>query len=100
MRRGIVLCASHHTAERQRLLCQRRLKGTCPMSTPSAGWYADPQNNSVQRYWDGETWTEHTSPAPSMVPAVVPNGLPLAPVEAQVSPRTMIASDKRDAPVQ
>jgi len=33
-------------------------------ATP-AGWYLDPQttDGSLQRYHDGETWTEHTAPA-------------------------------------
>lgn len=25
-----------------------------------AGWYQDPQNNGLMRYWDGQQWTEHT----------------------------------------
>jgi hypothetical protein len=30
-----------------------------------AGWYQDPHNPAQQRYWDGQTWTEHTHvPAP------------------------------------
>lgn len=28
-----------------------------------AGWYQDPHNQSQLRYWDGETWTEHTHAA-------------------------------------
>jgi len=31
---------------------------------PPAGWFADPQNPSQLRYWDGATWTEHTHPNP------------------------------------
>lgn len=26
---------------------------------PPAGWYADKQNPSVKRWWDGQTWTDH-----------------------------------------
>lgn len=33
---------------------------TIPTQTP-AGWYDDGSGN--QRYWDGEKWTDHTSPA-------------------------------------
>ena len=32
------------------------------MSTP-ANWYPDPQDPSLQRYWDGTAWTEHVAPA-------------------------------------
>jgi hypothetical protein len=28
-----------------------------------AGWYPDTTNPTVQRYWDGATWTDHTAPA-------------------------------------
>ena len=35
------------------------------MSTPS-GWYTDPEDPTRQRYWDGQSWTEHrTDPAPA-----------------------------------
>jgi hypothetical protein len=27
----------------------------------AAGWYPDPQNPAIQRYWDGFRWTEHTA---------------------------------------
>lgn len=27
-----------------------------------AGWYDDPQDDSILRYWDGVQWTNHTSP--------------------------------------
>lgn len=30
------------------------------MATPAAGWYQDPQNASMKRYWDGTQWTEQT----------------------------------------
>ena len=32
---------------------------------PVAGWYADPAAPDAVRYWDGDRWTEHTSPAPA-----------------------------------
>ncbi len=32
------------------------------MSTP-ANWYPDPQDPTLQRYWDGTAWTEHVAPA-------------------------------------
>ncbi len=35
------------------------------MTTPPtpAGWYPDPEQAGLLRYWDGGTWTEHRSPA-------------------------------------
>ncbi len=27
-----------------------------------ANWYPDPSDSSLQRYWDGARWTEHTAP--------------------------------------
>jgi hypothetical protein len=32
------------------------------------GWYPDPQNQSVVRWWDGQTWTMHTQVAAAMRP--------------------------------
>ena len=29
-------------------------------SAPAAGWYADPSGQHALRWWDGDTWTEHT----------------------------------------
>jgi hypothetical protein len=36
---------------------------------PAAGWYADPDGQPIQRYWDGTAWTEHTRPAPDFTGA-------------------------------
>lgn len=33
------------------------------MSETPAGWYPDPNDPSSNRYWDGQQWTEHKSPA-------------------------------------
>lgn len=30
--------------------------------TPSAGWYEDPDDTALWRYWDGGKWTGHRSP--------------------------------------
>ncbi|WP_052068584.1 DUF2510 domain-containing protein [Rhodococcoides fascians] len=40
--------------------------------THPAGWYPDPSNQTQQRYWDGQTWSEHTQPAGPMPPPAVP----------------------------
>jgi hypothetical protein len=40
---------------------------TAPVAGPPplapAGWYPDPTGGSGQRYWDGERWTEQTTPS-------------------------------------
>jgi hypothetical protein len=38
------------------------------MTTPAAGWYQDPQNASMKRYWDGSQWTEQTQLAAAVPP--------------------------------
>jgi hypothetical protein len=32
--------------------------------TPPAGWFADPDDPSQLRYWDGTRWTDHRAPKP------------------------------------
>lgn len=31
------------------------------MANAAAGWYYDPHDQAVYRYWDGDGWTEHMS---------------------------------------
>lgn len=33
-----------------------------PSAGPPAGWYADPVDPQVFRWWDGTKWTEHQQP--------------------------------------
>jgi len=42
------------------------------VSQPQAGWYIDPEQPALQRYWDGAQWTERTAPAPSAAPPAAP----------------------------
>ena len=32
---------------------------------PVAGWHPDPENSSLQRYWDGSKWTNGTRRPPT-----------------------------------
>ena len=33
-----------------------------PSPPVTAGWYADPEDDSIYRWWDSTAWTTHTSP--------------------------------------
>lgn len=35
---------------------------TAGAASNPAGWYPDPQESSLQRYWDGSQWTTNTAP--------------------------------------
>jgi hypothetical protein len=35
-------------------------------STPLRGWYPDPSGAPRQRYWDGQQWTGHAPPRPTL----------------------------------
>lgn len=40
-------------------LRKRRLSASDEPGSIVPGWYQDPLDASVQRYWDGAGWTEH-----------------------------------------
>ena len=42
-------------------------------STKSPGWYTDPDDPGVIRYWDGGGWTDHTRPRPAWAPPLDPD---------------------------
>jgi len=45
---------------------------------PPADWYTDPEDESLYRYWDGSSWTEHRAPRltdPHTEPGDAPGGL-------------------------
>ena len=60
-------------------------QGCCPVAKgetklAAPGWYPDPNNPRVQRYWDGGRWTDHyaplagtTSSAANVGPAATPH---------------------------
>ena len=45
------------------------------MTTPAAGWYPDPQNAAMKRYWDGTSWTEQVQLSSSVPPPPAPSQL-------------------------
>ena len=45
----------------------------------AAGWYPDPRDPNVHRYYDGQNWTEHRRPVagpPVAPPPVAPQAPP------------------------
>lgn len=36
--------------------------------TQPAGWYPDPSMPNIQRWWDGQQWSQHTQPAGPVTP--------------------------------
>jgi uncharacterized RDD family membrane protein YckC len=46
------------------------------MSQQPSGWYDDPSNPDMLRYWDGVTWTNHTAPRKSPTASQSTIGLP------------------------
>jgi Protein of unknown function (DUF2510) len=44
--------------------------------TPPPGWYTEPSNPFLHRWWDGSAWTQHTAPAQGSGPT---SGFPVQP---------------------
>jgi hypothetical protein len=60
-------------------------RGRCRVSQPPngmpPGWYPDPGNAQLLRWWDGTAWTEHTQPLPAPPPGLqAESGEPAEPV--------------------
>jgi hypothetical protein len=64
-----------------------------------AGWYSDPYEPSGTqiRYWDGLSWTEHTSPAVAQVQPEVQQAEPFPEVDGQ-SDATSVATAAAEIP--
>ncbi len=56
------------------------------MSQQPSGWYDDPSNTDMLRYWDGVSWTNHTAPKKSPTIAQSTIGLPQQSPQGQVPP--------------
>lgn len=53
------------------------------MSQQPSGWYDDPSNPDLLRYWDGVTWTSHTAPKKSPTASQSTIGQPQQPQQPQ-----------------
>jgi len=62
-----------------------------------AGWYPDETDANLLRYWDGDTWTEHTAPA-SAPPAPVAHAEPASNARPDPYCKTSIADDALRCP--
>ncbi|MDN4477998.1 DUF2510 domain-containing protein [Demequina sp. SYSU T00039] len=43
-----------------------------PPALPPAGWYSDPAQAGMQRYWDGAAWTQHRQSQPAASASAAP----------------------------
>lgn len=59
---------------------------------PPAGWYADPSDPAMQRWYDGTGWTTHVQPVPTPAPAV-PTPVVPTPVTPQYGYGATAAAD-------
>jgi uncharacterized RDD family membrane protein YckC len=58
------------------------------MSQQPSGWYDDPSNPEMLRYWDGVVWTNHTVPKKSPTASQSTIGLPQQPQTPNAPQRT------------
>jgi uncharacterized RDD family membrane protein YckC len=65
------------------------------MSQQPSGWYDDPSNPDMLRYWDGVTWTNHTAPKKSPTVSQSTIGLPQQSQQAQ---HGQVPPDRTGAP--
>ena len=68
----------------------------CMNNLPPEGWFPDPADRSLQRFWNGAAWTKEMRPAsalpaqapPSAVPASVPAVTPAAATQRPIGTAT------------
>ena len=61
-----------------------------------AGWYLDPSNSQLERYWDGSTWTPETRPS-SILLRNVPEPFGYGPgASAPAASRSTVPSENQE----
>jgi len=68
------------------------------MSQQPSGWYDDPSNADMLRYWDGVTWTNHTAPKKSPTASQSTIGLPQQSQQAQQGQYGQVPPDRTGVP--
>jgi outer membrane biosynthesis protein TonB len=64
-----------------------------------SGWYADPSNPVLLRYWSGSSWTQHTHPAaPPAAPPAAADTSPAVDTSPTPEPTTVVAPSPPPAP--
>jgi hypothetical protein len=74
--RGVPLRAAPHSPDRRGELAPVWREPCRSNGMTSAGWYRDPTDGSVLRYWDGASWTQHLHPAAQGSPAAAGGPIP------------------------
>src|SRR6185436_6981002 len=68
-------------------------------SGASQGWYPDPHDSSLLRWWNGTGWTEFTASLPSAEPEVQePNTIPAADEPAFVATTSFVLETEAGEP--
>ena len=63
----------------------------------AAGWYDDPQDPRMVRWWNGLGWTTHVEPKPERAPEPAPVVVqaPVQPARPAIDPNSMYAQSLR-----
>jgi hypothetical protein len=67
---------------------------TQPQALPPGGWYQDPHNAQMMRYWDGAAWTAQTRPAQMAQSQAMPAEDNFAGVTLLKSARALLRQDR------
>jgi len=65
-----------------------------PEALPAAGWYGDPNDAALRRYWDGSSWTTQVRPAVEGQDPLAhfPQGIGIGPAQPRSAARRTIDS--------